>query len=465
MTENRLTPIIESTAKASLLLVPFLVILLFLQPSWPVVLFLIVILALAPIVVMNDELTLFLILIIRPIVDIFGEQHLVEIGAIPFNFSSVLSILIIVWSLFRLLAHRKPIWKKPLFWPWLGVLLLMLPSFLWTESLTASIREYVRLASVSLLFFVAFDILSTKKVIRRFLGALALSVIIPAGVAIIQLLSGGGLEESVLKNRVYGTFGHPNVLAFYLILILSLLVVSLPFLQKRWRPRIIAALAILFGLFVMTYTRGAWIGMAIVLIIFGAFFFQKKLAAILLGTAAFLLLIPAISGPMYSVFNVDLLRIHVISRVLDWKSEDSSLDWRVKLWSEMRRKVVERPVFGHGLGTFPILRERQVENYFEGTEAHNDYLRLMIETGIAGVAAYGLLLLSLLGSGIRAVFQSHGDNERRRYAVVFFGLTLAYAFMSYFDNLLQGTAVMWAWWSSFAALLMLTAKKVDPAHS
>ena len=87
----------------------------------------------------------------------------------------------------------------------------------------------------------------------------------------------------------------------------------------------------------------------------------------------------------------------------------------------------------------------------------------MIETGIAGVAAYGLLLLSLLGSGIRAVLQSR-DNERRRYAVVFLGLTLAYAFMSYFDNLLQGTAVMWAWWASFAALLTLT-KKTDPVGS
>ena len=463
MTEDRLTPIVENIAKATLFLVPLLAVLLFLQPSWPVVLFLIVILALAPVVVMNDELTLFLILIIRPVVDVFGEQHLVEIGSIPFNFSSVLSILIIIWAAFRLLAYQKPIWKKPLFWPWIGVLLVMLPSFLWTESLTASVREYVRLLSIAVLFFVAFDILSTKKSIRRFFSTLAISVIIPASVGIIQLLSGGGLEESVLKNRVYGTFGHPNVLAFYLVLVLSLLVVSLPFLQKLWRPRIITALVVLFSLFVMTYTRGAWIGMTIVLILFGAFFFRKKLIAALMGAAALFLLLPLVSGPVYSVFNIDLLRLPVISRAFDWKSEDSSLDWRVKLWSEMRRKVVERPEFGHGLGTFPILRERQVENYFEGTEAHNDYLRLMIETGIVGVAAYGILLLSLVGSGIRAVFQSR-DNERRRYAVIFLGLALAYAFMSYFDNLLQGTAVMWAWWASFAALMMLT-KKTNPADT
>jgi O-antigen ligase len=121
------------------------------------------------------------------------------------------------------------------------------------------------------------------------------------------------------------------------------------------------------------------------------------------------------------------------------------------MWSEMNRHISDRPITGYGLGTFPIIREQYVKNFFESTEAHNDYLRLTIELGWTGVILYVALLAALLIRLARYVRLKTGG--QRRWYVAGLSLVAAFAVMSFFDNLLQGTAVQWAFWTMMAGLL------------
>lgn len=458
MNEHRLNDILANSWKGLAIVLPLLVVLLFFSPGWSVFLPILVLLILVPIIALDSTVALFLILIIRPAIDIFGDRYLLQIANIPFNLSSVVSILVILWAGWRLIQTRSPFWRRPFFWQWSLVLLTAIPGFFVTVSPTETLREFVRVASIFLLYLAAFDLLATEAQIRTFVKTLALSVVIPGVVALVQFVLGKGLTVDNISSRLYGTFGHPNVLAFYLVLVVTVLLTTLPIFGQAWRRRALVGLVVLLGLLVGTYTRGAWIGMTIILVLFGLLL-HRKLLLYAAGAGIFIVLaFPLVSKLTFAVINVDLMNTSVIQRITNANRDSGSLDWRVELWRDMRRKVGEAPYFGHGLGSFPILREQQINNPAEATEAHNDYLRLAVETGFIGLGAYLLLLLSLVITALARVFRSTAKIPRQ-VAIGFLGLVLAFVFMSYFDNLLQASAVMWAWWSTFAAFLLVTKRR------
>jgi O-antigen ligase len=66
------------------------------------------------------------------------------------------------------------------------------------------------------------------------------------------------------------------------------------------------------------------------------------------------------------------------------------------------RMFLKRPVFGWGLGTFPVVypQFRSFYTTFFVNEAHNDYLQLLVETGLAGlgIAIWFLVLVFRQGA-------------------------------------------------------------------
>src|SRR5262249_5504358 len=74
---------------------------------------------------------------------------------------------------------------------------------------------------------------------------------------------------------------------------------------------------------------------------------------------------------------------------------------RMTIDRDSLRMVREKPLLGWGLGTFPVVypRFRTFYTKFFVNEAHNDYLQLTVETGLAGLAiAFWFLLLTFRGA-------------------------------------------------------------------
>ncbi|MFH1171537.1 MAG: O-antigen ligase family protein [bacterium] len=452
MTATTAKDAVRSTGIVLLVVPPLLAVLLLLNPSPAALVVLLLFLLLLPLLLLNDAWALFLLLLLRPAIDVFGEHTLVMVRQVPFNLASIFSIIVIVWGILRLFHYRSALWRRPLFWPWILVLLAALPGFAATTSLTATLREYARLLSIAVLYLVAFDILRSPGRLRRFVAVFFASLLVPAAVAIVQFFTQTGLTVGDIANRLFGTFGHPNVFAFYLVLSAAVLIAFLPQFSRTWRRWGVLGLLLLLGFLAATYTRGAWIGAGIVLALFGAVYYRKAFLWIVAVTLVIAFLGPMLNRFTVSTVNLDLRHVPVLSRVLNQNAENNSLDWRTELWKEMWPKVAERPIVGYGLGMFPILREQQISHYDEGTEAHNDYLRLAVESGFLGLAAYAFLLLALLRQAVLQLRRAV-TTEQRRVALGVLALGLSFAFMSFFDNMLQATAVMWALWATIAAML------------
>ncbi len=397
--------------------------------------------------------TLFALLTVRPVVDAYGGATLALFDRIPLNPASLLSIAVLAWGVLVLLRYRLRIWQKPLFWPMVFVLAAALPGFVLGAAPAATLREFVRLATVFLVAQLSGALVTTPARFRAMRAVLAASLVIPASIAAVQFFTHTGLTFGSFSNRVYGSFGHPNVFAFYLVF---LLVVFLPVLLLRPRPRpwwVWATAGTAAVLLLLTYTRGAWVGLLLTLGIIGAVRYRRLFLRAMFVLVLLALLAPFVHRTLLETSGVDLTRTQIVRRVLDLEreSDDSSIEFRVRLWREMSRKFAEQPVFGHGLGAFPVLREQQIRGFFQATEAHNDYLRLAIETGILGLVAYGTLLATLLRNLLRAR-GAKATPEQRVTVLCALAFLPAFLFMSFFDNLLQGTAVMWAFWAYMSAV-------------
>src|SRR5258708_26194252 len=70
---------------------------------------------------------------------------------------------------------------------------------------------------------------------------------------------------------------------------------------------------------------------------------------------------------------------------------------RLSIDRDCLRMLIKRPFLGWGLGTFPIVYPefRSFYTNFFVNQAHNDYLQLLVETGLGGfsIAVWFLVLM------------------------------------------------------------------------
>ena len=69
------------------------------------------------------------------------------------------------------------------------------------------------------------------------------------------------------------------------------------------------------------------------------------------------------------------------------------------------RVVREHPFFGWGLGTFSTVYPsfRSFYSKFEVNEAHNDFLQLLVETGVVGFALMTVFLVLVFRNGMNSI--------------------------------------------------------------
>lgn len=428
----------------------------FAKPSWIFLLQILLMLAVIVLVLRNEVLGLLTLVVLRPAVDVLGGSVLVSVQGISINIAAAFSLIAIPWAAYRLYVHRANLRATPLFWPALAFLFACGLSVVTSVVPRVSVEEFVRLSSVFFLFLLAYHIIVTPHEARQFRQALGLSLVAPVAAGVFEFVTHTGLSFGDLSNRIFGTFGSPNVFAFYLVLTLAVFLGSVSLTPKRVRREVWVGLGVLVLMLGLTLTRGAWLGFMIVLATYGFARHRRAVATIALLVVILAATFPLTNRVLVEQFNVDVMSSSLVRRLTDTQSQDSSYQFRLQLWREMSPKVAERPIFGHGLGSFSKLREQQIFDFFQGTEAHNDYLRLAVETGVLGLLAY-MVLLGAVVRRLVVVVRRTANTPLGVQALGLLAFTLALVFMSVFDNLLQATAVMWAFWMCLAVTLRQAA--------
>ena len=208
----------------------------------------------------------------------------------------------------------------------------------------------------------------------------------------------GSFELFTLYARASGTFKDPNVFGPFLVA--PLLYMFHRMLQASLFMGLVQSVAALvLGLGVLlSFSRGAWVNLAIAMAIFAYFAFvtaptnrqRVKLIAAALGALIMVALVLSI------VLQSDTMSDFLSERAALTQSYDEGPEGRFGGQEKARRLILENPF---GLGA------QQFDPYFHGEEAHNVYLSMFLNAGWLG----GLIFLIMVGAtclfGFRHAFR------------------------------------------------------------
>lgn len=385
----------------------------------------------------------FALLVFRTTFDALGsEQELFNVFSISVSLTFLLGAMLIFLAFLEIVKRRKELFKNSIFWPWLLFLGLTTFLSLFSFDKQASLVNFFRLLSFFSAFIFGYFIFDTSKKLTNLARVIIFSAIIPAGVAWWQLLTRGGFFDGE-RWRLLGTFTHPNMLAIYLVLVISLTIFVALNLREKAVERIpYALLAIFFTVpLLFTYTRIAWISLAFILFAVGVYRFRKLLIFSIL--AVFLLY-------LFAPFFQD--RISTLVGI----TSDSSSSWRLDLWRDIISYIKLNPWFGYGPGTASVFLKDNVQRLLVETEPHNDYLRIWLESGIFTLLAYLWIFIDYL----KRMWQGFRRETRPRlkmliFFLIFFTISIAGASMT--DNILKDAVMQWEFWALSGGVFAVTS--------
>ena len=350
------------------------------------------------------------------------SRHLVPIGGLvlcalmaglPVISRSGLSLLIVACGLlWLLLALRRPPLGgiQPIHGWMLAILAVALLATGFSPVPAAAAKGLLKLASYLGVYALMQEVLrAAPRWWDRIVASLLAGSLLTSVVGIRQLygdtseLARWADPNSVASGtvRIYSTLDNPNLLAGFLLPMLPLALVAL----LRWqRPlgRLFALATLLLGtaVLVLTYSRGAWMGLvasgAVVVVLLAVratrqwppFWRRVVPLAVLLGGAAMLAVL---------VWQLEPLRVRVLSLVAG--RGDSSNNFRINVWLATLDMIQARPWLGIGPGNdaFNLIYPLYQQPKFNALSAYSIPLELLVEAGVPGL----LVGLGLVGTSIR----------------------------------------------------------------
>jgi O-antigen ligase len=268
---------------------------------------------------------------------------------------------------------------------------------------------------------------TTEDKIKNAFTVILLSALLPILLAYYQLVTGHGTIHDAGQDRIVGTFLHPNAFGSYLLIILIFSVVQVLEGFPMGHKSFLGGFTFLaFVIFVFTLSRGAWIVFVLSMLLLGKLRYRK-----LLGLIPPLVLVAVLGVPAVRNRIMDLVEPNS-----QYAAGRSAWEWRLNTWEEIGPLVKEEPLIGHGLA--------MIETEF-GILTHNDYLRLLAETGIIGCAGYLILAFSTLRRSWRDYKQSR---TRLGLSLQLSTVAMISGFLvrQFADNSLRNTVVMIYFW-------------------
>lgn len=293
------------------------------------------------------------------------------------------------------------------------------------------LREWIRLASIGSVLYLS-TTFALEGYSTQLLRAMFWSLLAPIAVALWQLATGsvpllGGIP------RVTGTFYHSTTFAVYLFLFACLtLWKAVTSSQRGWW---LALLFVEMVVLISTYSLTALVLIAVV----GSYMAWRLRGRLRVVTIVGVALI-ALTFALSSVGGgrvEELRRSGSIKQVIATDRSTNSLTWRIWHWWVLWRRSRGYRWVGTGLGTSqPYVSPIHYD-------PHSDFLRMFVEMGPLGAAAYAGLIVMLLrtfGPGTPRPVELGALWPYARAG------TLGVVAASVTDNMLSATALQYYLW-------------------
>ncbi len=204
------------------------------------------------------------------------------------------------------------------------------------------------------------------------------------------------------------------------------------FEKKKWIK--LAILGLLAGnmyCLLFSFSRGGYIGFLAGLVFLGTFKERKLLIVVLALVIGYGALLPtAVRERIAMTYDEDS------------GSVDSSSEGRLDLWRDAAQLFLENPVIGTGFDTYAYLHR---VGGFQDT--HNIYLKVLVETGLIGLALFLALLVGIYRLGFR-LFRSAQDPFLASVGLGFAAMVVVTFMTNLFGDrwtYLQVSGYLWTW--------------------
>lgn len=370
----------------------------------------------------------------------------VDLGTSALDAAGAISVLFVGASAMWLLAQRSegaiPSPTSPLIPPVTALFLCALLSVGVSAHPLDSLFEVVRFGTIIVMVSVLGRLGRDAWGLRLILLAAIGSSIVPILVAAGQITGQGGVFTASGLDRIRGTFLHSNPFATYLFLMITLMVSIYPHVERRWKLALVPVTIACGGCLIATYSRGAWVATVVALVVVGLL--QDRRLLWLLGAA---IVVVAFAVPSVGVRLSDLSESQKATG-----APGNSWIWRVEYWREVLA-LQDNPVLGIGF--------KEVEQSLTGAKApHNDPIRIFVETGIVGFAAYVWLLITL-GMQARSTLRRAPPGIPRGLAVAFAASFAGLLLLSLAANVITQLVILW-YFVTIVALAMVWSSAPVP---
>lgn len=394
----------------------------------------------------SRDVLFLLIIFFRAVCDPVFEAT--RLGAGGMGVGGVVNALVILIAFLLFLERPRAVSRTaiPMWGPLMAVILI---AALRAPELGSGIKFFLVYLSYAAVFAIPFYLKECKTDIGFAVRFVLLSSLLPALYGFVDFANGGGARE--LAGRISSTFEHPNIFAFYLVFMISLALYMLKTTvlkvtaAQRWL--LVAYMAVLILLLLLTKTRSAWAACLVVFGVYGLMFERRFLVYLVVG-GGLLLLLPAVQERLLDLAQgneqVQFGRLN-------------SYAWRKSIWEAGLNWM--QPVFmlvGYGLESFAYYAS--VFFPMTATErpgAHSVYVQWFFEAGVIGVACATWLfqrLFSMLRRGLA---------RDRLATVLLITIVIEYLVMAYSDNMLSYLSFNWYFWFLMGAACAVKAADND----
>jgi len=385
------------------------------------------------------RVSLLLLLLIRPTMDIFSSYG-IRFGPVAIlNVNAVLAFFVIVVGFLFFLIYRYNFLSNTVSKIFLSFLVI---TFFWGVFVSQNLMNFFAVFSRELSCFIVFCLATYLfreiKHIRKLAVVSIISGAVPLCVAYYQVVRQGFRlplslfpAESVRVAAVGGAIRSAPELAVWLMLALM---ISVGFLLTRNKGSSILKWGILsiflYVSLIFTYFRTAWAGILFAILVISIMRYRK-------------LLIAFVSAVFISLF--------VMPSILQRLPAFSSWYWRTRLWERIILSVREDILgflMGRGFGSISVLLRDMWE--MDVTTAHNTYIETFFQTGLIGITLYLLMRLIILKKAY-SLLRLPLSRDVKALLTGVFGMTIA-LFVAYIAQTITGPAVMWYYWAFAGAL-------------
>lgn len=319
------------------------------------------------------------------------------------NWDELLFVFCVGLWIFKWFVYRRQTAYKwtPLEFPLIlfictGILLILVNSpetSIGIEGLRAVI-EYM------LWYFVVAQLLKTHQGARRMLyvlvftgAALALHGIYQYVTKVPMPANWMDQVEQGVRTRAFSIVGSPNILGSLMTLLIPL---SLSFVyaeKKIFKKFIFTGITLAMTLcLVVTFSRGAWVGLAVAVLIYTLMKNDKKLYVLLaLSCVAVLIFVPSVRDRITYMLSSNYIA-------------SSQKGGRLIRWATGFDMFKQNMWIGVGLGRFGGAVAMNHKNIFPDTfYMDNYYLKTAVEMGLAGLSTFLILMYNVVAWSGRAI--------------------------------------------------------------